>query len=356
MAGMFRSVPLLATAVLLIAACGGDDDDVAESPDTFDCDAVVLDEMDGNLTVYSGRNEELVAPLIECFGDKSGVDTEVRYAGSEEMALQISEEGDSTEADVFFSQTPGALGLLESEELLAPLPESILSQVDPEYRSADGRWVGTSGRVRTFAYNTETVDAAELPETIDDVLDPEWRGRLGVVPSNASFIDFVAAMVLDRGEDGAREFLEGLEANDPTVLPTNTAAVEAAARGQVDGALVNHYYAARMLVGDPDLPVANHFFEKGDIGSYVLVAGAGILADAGDEQPEAEAFVTYLLSQPAQEYFRDETQEYPLSAGVEPGADLPQLTTVGFENTDEAALGAVNRTAVALIEESGLAG
>ena len=352
---MYRAVPMLASAVLLLAACGGDDDDSA-SPDTFDCDAVELEEMDGSLTVYSGRNEELVAPLIDCFGDKSGVDTEVRYAGSEEMALQLSEEGDATEADVFFSQTPGALGLLESEGLLGQLPEATLSQVDPEYASADGRWVGTSGRVRTFAYNTETVDAAELPATIDDVTDPVWQGRLGVVPSNASFIDFVAALVLDRGEDGAREFLEGLAANDPTVLPTNTAAVEAVSRGQVDGALVNHYYAARMLAGDPDLPVANHFFEKGDIGSYVLVAGTGILANAGDEQAQAEAFVNYLLSQPAQEYFRDETQEYPLSAGVEPGADLPQLTTVGLENSDEAALGAVNRTAVALIEESGLTG
>ena len=92
-----------------------------------------------------------------------------------------------------------------------------------------------------------------------------------------------------------------------------------------------------MLAADPDLPVANHFFEKGDIGSYVLVAGAGILADVGDERPQAEAFVEFLLSAPAQEYFRDETQGVPARGRASSRwPTCPQLTTVGLENTDEA--------------------
>ena len=365
---------VLTAASLVLAACGDDDDageDASASASAsasavaegsaeddgpaFECDAGDGPEIGGELTVYSGRSEELVAPLLDCFEERSGVDIEVRYAGSDEMALQISEEGDDTDADVFFSQTPGALGFLEGEGRLSALPAELLELVDEEYRSPTGVWIGASGRVRTFVYNTENVAEEDLPRSIDDVLDPAWEGRLGVAPSNASFQDFVAAMFLERGEARTAEFLARLAALEPRVQPNNVAIVDAVARGEIDGGLVNHYYGVQALREDPDLPIANHFFPSGDLGSFVLVAGAGIVDEGADHQEEAEAFVTFLLSPVAQTYFTTETGEYPLAGDVAPPDGLPELTAVGIPGYDEGTLGEAITDAARLIEDSGLA-
>jgi iron(III) transport system substrate-binding protein len=373
----------LAVSALTIAACGGDDDDSAdtdgdsgamtsEAADTdgdtdtdtdgggmtdataFNCEDVPETDVGGDLTIYSGRSEELVGPLIDCFGDRSGVDLTVRYGGSEELALQISEEGDSTDADVFFSQTSGALGFLEGEDRLTELPAATLDQVAEEYRSPAGMWVGTSGRIRVFVYNTENVEDSELPATIDDVLDPAWEGRLAVAPSNASFQDFIAAMILERGEQETAAFLEGLVALDPRIEANNVAIVDAVGRGEVDAGLVNHYYGVLALREDPTLPIANRFFPQGDLGSFVLVAGVGILDAGEDHQEQAQAFVDYLLSTPAQEYFANQTGEYPLAGGVAPPEGLPDITSVGIPGYDEGRLGEAIEDSARLIEESGL--
>lgn len=372
---------MLALTALTLAACGNDDDDAASDASAsaptetsqgdasasapasgsaapegeFDCGAGEVPEIGGELTVYSGRSEELVAPLLDCFEERSGVDIEVRYAGSDEMALQIAEEGDDTDADVFFSQTPGALGFLEGEGRLVELPTELLELVDDEYRSPTGSWIGASGRVRTLVYNTENVEEGELPESIDGVVDSAWDGRLGVAPSNASFQDFIAAMYLERGEEGTAEFLSALAALEPRVEPNNVAIVDAVARGEIDAGLVNHYYGVQALGEDPDLPIANHFFPSGDLGSFVLVAGAGILDEGADHQEQAEAFVSFLLSPVAQAYFASETGEYPLGGGVAPPEGLPELSSVGIPGYDEGTLGEAITDAARLIEESGLA-
>src|SRR5688572_33433330 len=110
---------------------------------------------DTKLTVYSGREEELVAPLFERFERETGVDVEVRYGDSAELAATIAEEGDNSPADVFFAQDPGSLGAVDAQ--LAELPEDVLDRVGERFRDAHGRWVGTSGRTRVLVYNTRAV-------------------------------------------------------------------------------------------------------------------------------------------------------------------------------------------------------
>lgn len=288
----------------------------------------------GSLTVYSGRSEALVAPIIEQFEQQSGIQVDVRYGNTTELASTILEEGDNSPADVFFAQDAGALGAVAAEDRFLAMPDDVLSQVDERFRSPEGEWIGVSGRARVVAYNTQAVTQTDLPPTIFGFTDEQWRGRIGWAPTNASFQSFVTALRELEGEDRAREWLEGIQANEPKAYDNNNAVLQAVASGEVDVGFVNHYYlfATRAEQGD-DLPVENFYLTNGDPGALVNVAGVGIL-NTSDQQDVAQQFVEFLLGEEAQQYFADETYEYPLVSGVATNAALPPLDTIQTPDLD----------------------
>lgn len=285
------------------------------------------------LTIYSGRNENLVGPVIEKFEQDTGIAVDVRYGDTASLALTLLEEGSSTQADVFFAQDAGALGLLAKNGVLTELPAYVLENVEPRFRSADGLWVGVTGRARVITYNTEAVDPADLPESLLDITDPAWAGRVGFAPTNASFLSHLTAIRSATDDDTARALVQGLLDNDALQYEGNSPAVAAVAAGEIDAALVNHYYMFRLLAENPDAPVANYYFPGDDIGNLVNVAGAAIL-DSSDNKPLAQQFIAYLLSRSTQAYFVENTFEYPLLLGMDADPRLKPLNEIETPDVD----------------------
>jgi iron(III) transport system substrate-binding protein len=303
---------------LVLTACGGDD---------------------AELTIYAGRSRNLVEPLLEQFATDTGIDIQVRYGDGTELALGILEEGQNSPADVYYGQDVGAFGALAAAGRLAQLPDEILEQVGPAFRSSDGIWVGISGRQRVIVYNTQAVDPSTLPSSILDYVGPEWRGRVGIVPRSDGFPEFVTALRLLRGEEFARGWLEALAANHPPTYPNNISALQAVANGEIDVAFLNHYYLFRFLEEQGEgFAARNYYFTNGDIGGLFLVAGASIV-DSSQHKPEAERFIEYLLSPAAQQYFTDNTHEYPLVPGVAGDPGLQPLSEMHPPEVDLSDLG-----------------
>ena len=299
-------VPLL---VGIVAACGGDGDDKAES-----------------LTVYSGRSESLVGPIIEQFSNATGINVSVKYGSTSQMAATLAEEGDNTRADVFFAQDPGGLGSVE--QMLANIPQAILEKVPTWARSPEGRWVGISGRARVIVYNTENVSPSDMPDDIWGFTDPKWKGRIGWPPTNASFQTMVTAMRQLWGDERARQWLEGIQANEARVYEKNTPTVAAAGGGEIDVGFVNHYYLYRFLAEEGEgFAARNHHLTAGGPGSLIMVAGAGILS-ASENADTAAKFLDFLLSPVAQQYFAGQTYEYPLVEGVNVNRLLTPLSEI----------------------------
>jgi iron(III) transport system substrate-binding protein len=283
----------------------------------------------GDFTLYSGRNETLVGPLVEQYAEQSGVTVDTRYGGTGELAATILEEGEDTPASLFFSQDAGALGLLADEGRFETLPSELLDRVEERFRDPEGRWIGVTGRARVLAYNTDTVTEDDLPASVRDLTDPAWAGRVGWAPENASFQAFITAFRLTDGDEAVRGWLEAMVANGTiNFADSNSAIVQAIGNGEIDAGLVNHYYvyAVGREAGE-DFPVANHFFAAGDPGSLINVAGIGLIEGA-DDADAALAFADYLLSDEAQEYFAAETFEYPLVEGVAAPEDLVPLSEI----------------------------
>lgn len=320
---------IIAVLLLALAACGpatATQEGLTVSPEADpEADTPAPETMEGaELVVYSGRSQSLVGPVLESFEGETGTEVAVRWGNTAEVAATILEEGQASPADLFYAQDPGGLGAVA--HLMTVLPESILERVDPRFRDPQGRWVGISGRARVVVYNTEAVDAAELPDDMWGFTEPDWRGRIGWAPTNASFQTMVTAMRAIWGEEETRQWLEGILANEPVVYNSNTPIVAAVGAGEVDVGFVNHYYLYRFLSEEGEtFPARNYFLPSGGPGSLVMVAGASVL-ETSDDKRAALDLLEFLLSAEAQEYFAEQTNEYPLAAGVEPAVELTPLT------------------------------
>jgi iron(III) transport system substrate-binding protein len=307
----------------------------------------------GTITVYSGRSEGLVAPVLEMFSEATGITVEARYGNTAEMAAAILEEGENSPADIYYAQDAGALGAIEAAGLFAPLPAETLDIVDPRFRSVNGNWVGITGRARVLVYNTDELFEEDLPATVEELTGEEWAGRIGWAPTNGSFQAFITAMRVTEGDDATRAWLQAMIDNGTVVFEGNGDIVRAVAAGEISAGLVNNYYIYEIAAEEgTELPAANHFFEGGDIGSLVNISGLGILKTASNPDG-ALALANYLLSQEAQTYFAENTFEYPMLAGVPTAPGLPPLDELDSPDIDLSNLADLEGT-LELLAEVGL--
>jgi len=302
------------------------------------------------VTIYSGRGESLVGPLLEKVEAETGVKVHVQYGGTSELATRLLAEGDASPADIFLAQDPGHLGALADRGVLATLPDHLLDQVSPAYRDDGGRWIGTSGRLRVLVVHTGRVPEADRPTRLEDLADPKWKGRLGWAPGNGSFQAHVSALRAMWGDDKTRQWLADVSANAPTVYPKNSPQVEAAGAGAIDIGWVNHYYLYKFDY--KALSVENHSFEAGNAGNIMMLAGAGVRAGAKNQEA-AEKVVGFLVSEAAQTYFATETKEYPTRPGVAPHPEVPPIDPTTVATVSQAALTDIAPTR-AMLQELGL--
>lgn len=326
---------------VFLAGCASE---TASSPDSSSTSASEA----GSITLYSGRSEELIAPLLESFTAETGIEVNVRYGESSEMAATILEEGENTKADVFFSQDAGALGAVSGEAKTYPLPEDVLNLVPAKYRAQDGSWVGVSGRARVLTYNPELV--TDLPKSVFDLADPGWKGRIAIAPTNASFQSFITGMRVTQGEEATAEFLAAMKEN-AVLYEKNGQILDAVESGEVAAGLLNHYYWFEKAaeIGAENMKSKMNWFADGDAGNLVNVAGVSLLS----ENPNALVFASWLLGETAQKYFLEKTFEYSLTSDVSPDPTLPKLSEINGPEIDLSNLSSLEQT-LQLLTEAGL--
>lgn len=316
----------VAASALLLSACSSGSEDSAGSAGSTQAGSEASGE---SIVVYSGRNEELVGPLFEEFTAETGIPVEVRYGDTAELAAQIIEEGDASPADLYFGQDAGALGALDAAGQCAVLPADIAETVPATYRSADSTWTGVTGRARVIAYDSSQLSAEEVPTSVFELTDPKWKGQVAIAPTNGSFQAFVTAMRVAAGDDTTREWLQGMVDNDAQIYEKNSLIRDAVDSGEVQLGLINHYYWYQKAaeVGEDAMNVQLAFTEPGDPGTLVNVAGACVIAPS-DNQAGAGELLAWMLSDEIQQWFVENTFEYPLTPGVAGPAGVPAIEEV----------------------------
>ena len=317
----------------LLAACGGD-----SGP---------------TLTVYSGRHYGIES-AFEQYEDETGVNVEFLTGNDAELRERISAEGDETEADVYLTVDAGNLWRAAEDDLFQPIDSAVLDESIPaEYRDAEDRWFALALRMRTIVYNSELVDVADVPTTYDALADPQYKGRLCLRNSSEQYQQsLVASMIAADGEQRTREVLSGW-ADNAEIYANDVSLLDAMAAGACEIGVVNHYYLARMLEEDPDLPIGLIWAEQEGRGVHVNVSGGGVTKYA--EQPElGRQFLEWLATE-GQNTLVADNHEYPANPSVEAEPLIRETFGTEFKRDQLGAdvLGSYNPQAVALMDEAG---
>lgn len=291
------------------------------------------------LTLYNAQHEDLMRSMVDGFTEETGIRVEFRQGHDFELANQIVQEGEASPADVFATENSPAMSLVDGKGGFARLDDATIAQVPAEYVPSSKNWTGFAARATVLVYNTDALTEAELPKSIMDLAQPEWRGRIGVAAAGADFQAIVSAVLEVKGEAATKEWLAGLKTN-ANIYEHNIATMKAVNAGEVDAGVIYHYYWYKDQAesGANSAKTKLKYFGNQDPGAFISVSGIGVVK-ASDNQKDAQRLVRYLTSKAGQQIMSDGgALEYSIASGVAPNPKLEPLDELDAPKIDVAKL------------------
>jgi iron(III) transport system substrate-binding protein len=268
------------------------------------------------IVIYNAQHESLTKEWVDGFTRETGIKATVRNGSDTELGNQIVQEGAYSPADVFLTENSPAMALVDNAGLFAVLDKATLDEVPEAFRPANGRWLGIAARSTVFAYDKRKLDDKSLPKSLLDLADPAWKGRWAASPGGADFQAIVSALYELKGEAATAAWLQAMKANS-VAYKGNSAAMKGVNAGEVDGAVIYHYYwfGDQAKTGENSGNVGLHYFRNQDPGAFVSISGGGVLASS-KHQKEAQAFLRWVAGKGGQAVLRDGTS-YEYAVGVD---------------------------------------
>jgi iron(III) transport system substrate-binding protein len=340
-------IALAATAALGLAACG------SGSSATAGSSAATNGSPAGEITVYNAQHESLTKEWIDAFTAETGIKVTVRQGGDTEMSNQIVQEGQASPADVFLTENSPAMAQVENAGLFADVDKATVDQVPAEFRPSTNKWTGIAARSTVLVYDKNKISADKLPKSMLDLANPEWKGKWAASPSGADFQAIVSALLELKGEAATEAWLKGMKENSKP-YKGNSTAMKAVNAGEVDAALIYHYYyyGDQAKTGENSKNVTPFYFKNQDPGAFVSISGGGVLKSSKNAAA-AQSFLKFITGKKGQEVLQKGTSfEYAVGSDVPSNDKLVPLKELQAPTVDPAKLNSAKVTE--LMTQAGL--
>ncbi|MBD1593113.1 iron ABC transporter substrate-binding protein [Arthrobacter sp. S1_S22] len=327
-------IALAATAALGLTACGG-----STTPAAIGSSDASAGAGNGEITVYNAQHESLTKEWIDGFTAETGIKVTMRQGSDTELSNQIIQEGAASPADVFLTENSPAMTQVENADLFADVDEATIAQVPEEFRPSTGKWTGIAARSTVLVYDKNKLTEDQLPTSMLDLANPEWKGKWAASPSGADFQAIVSALLELKGEAATEEWLKGMKENF-TAYKGNSTAMKAVNAGEVDAALIYHYYyyGDQAKTGENSNNVTPYYFKNQDPGAFVSVSGGGVLKTSKNQEA-AQEFLKYVTGKKGQEILKDGTSfEYAIASDVPANEKLVPIAELQAPTVDPAKL------------------
>jgi len=197
---------------------------------------------EGQLLLYTTTPTEYLKDLVEPFEKQYGIKVNVWRARSEAILQRVINEsrGNKPLVDVVQSISP-PMEALHREGLLLAVNSPHHAQLLPGSVPAHRAWSSTLRYVFVQAYNTGKVRKDELPRSYADLLNPKWKGRLGIESSDH---EWVSSIIKDMGDEaGLRFFRELVKGNGLSVRTGHPLLTNLTVSGEIPLALTVYQYS-----------------------------------------------------------------------------------------------------------------
>ncbi|MBV7379533.1 Fe(3+) ABC transporter substrate-binding protein [Maritimibacter dapengensis] len=273
------------------------------------------------VNVYSYRQPELIAPVVEAFTEETGIEVNVAFL-NQGMVERLQAEGERSPADVILTTDISRLAEIVDAGVTQPVESDVLSEKIPaEFRDPGNQWFGLTKRARVVYASKERVAEGEVT-TYEDLADPKWEGRICTRSgTHAYMVALTSAATHHMGEEDAKTWLEGLKSNLAQKPQGNDRAqVKSIWAGECDISIGNTYYMGQML-DDPEQQewadsVRIEFPVFEGAGTHVNLSGMA-MTQAAPNREDALAFMEFLASDQAQAIYAEAVYEYPVDTAVE---------------------------------------
>jgi iron(III) transport system substrate-binding protein len=322
-------IALAATAALGLAACGSNATPAATGSASAE----------GGITVYNAQHESLTKEWVDAFTKETGIKVTVRQGSDTEMSNQIIQEGAASPADVFLTENSPAMAQVETAGLFADVDKATVDQVPAEFRPSTNKWTGIAARSTVLVYDKAKISEDKLPKSMLDLAKPEWKGKWAASPSGADFQAIVSALLELKGEAATTEWLKGMKENF-RAYKGNSTAMKAVNSGEVDAALIYHYYyyGDQAKTGENSNKVTPYFFKNQDPGAFLSVSGGGVLKSS-KHAADAQAFLKFITGKKGQEILKTGTSfEYAIASQVAANDKLVPIKELQAPTVDPAKL------------------
>ena len=338
-----------AVSALALAGCGSSSPVAKDGPDAGQ-----------TITLYNGQHEQTANGLVTTFEKQTGITVKIQNDDEDTLANLIAVQGGHSPADVIYTENSPALEFLQSKGLLAPVDKSTLAQVPSKYSSPQGDWLGISARVSVIIYNPSLIAKSQLPTSVLQLANPEYKGKLAFAAGETDFQPIVTSVLKAYGQPAALSWLNGIKANAAShTVPDNETIADEVNRGVVAFGVINQYYWYRLAaeVGTSNMHSQLAYFAPHDPGYVIDVSGAAVIKSS-KHLAAAQKFLAFLVSQQGQGIIArasgtEQSYEYPLANGVTTSAAETPFDQLQPYPMTIAELGD-GETAIALLRQAGL--
>jgi iron(III) transport system substrate-binding protein len=328
----------------LLAGCGGSRDGAGEAPRK-------------QVVVYSAQDREFAEPILRAFEKRTGVEVlpkfDVESTKTVGLANDIIAEKARPRCDLFWNNEILNTLRLKERGLLAPFQPTHAGDLPETFKAKDGTWYGFAGRARVLIVNTKLVPEADRPKGIKDLLDPKWKGKIGIAkPLFGTTATHAACLFAAWGDEKAKGFFQGLKANGVQILSGNKQVATAAGSGQIAFGLTDTDDAMGEI--DAGSPVAIIYPDrKPDELGTLFIPNTLVLIKGAPHPDAARELADHLLSPEVEAALANgPSAQIPLLKSTQASARVETPRTVHAMEADfEAAAKVWNKVAAFLADE-----
>jgi iron(III) transport system substrate-binding protein len=299
---------------------------------------------DGELNLYTSRPYDTDERLYSDFEDATGITINRIEGNADELSARMAAEGINSPADILITVDTSRLERAKDMGLLQSIDSDVLEAAVPaNLQDTENQWFGFSQRARVIFY--DKADVTNPPMTYLDLADPAYADFVCIRSSTNTYNQTLLASIIENhGEDVARTWAQGVVDNmarNPQGGDTDQ--LRGIVSGECEISVSNTYYFARALrrevdgLSDSIDMIGLQWPSQDGEGAHMNLSGAGVAAHAPNRD-NAIAFLEYLASDQAQQYFSAGNDEFPAVEGVALSAEVAAL---GDFTADDVSLSAV---------------